>query len=256
MPCRAGPRARSPIGRCKGSSRIPMFLDVIRRPVIREICGRHYGNHASISIFRAMMMNKPAGKGTYLPWHQDAGDVWKLDRDPTVTIWIALDPANRSNGCVQVIPGSHRLGLLSKNGSTLSPEAAERHCPDEAITYLEVEAGEGLLMHNWLVHRSDINHTGSPRRALTACYMDGRTRSTLTGDYFPIVFGERPDADGDWPFLQYMRDENRSLRHTASEAERYARALETSRSETEQYARSLEAELTRIRSAASQTASP
>ena len=113
----------------------PMFLDVIRRPLFREICGRHYGNHASISIFRAMMMNKPAGKGTYLPWHQDAGDVWKLDRDPTVTTWIALDPANRMNGCVQVIPGSHRLGLLSRNGSTLSPEDAERHCPDAAITY-------------------------------------------------------------------------------------------------------------------------
>jgi phytanoyl-CoA hydroxylase len=53
----------------------PLVLEVMRRPVFREICDRHYGKHARISIFRAMMMNKPAGKGTYLPWHQDGGDV-------------------------------------------------------------------------------------------------------------------------------------------------------------------------------------
>ena len=68
-------------------------------------------------------------------------------------------------------------------------------------------------MHNWLVHRSDINHTGSPRRALTACYMDGPRRSTLTattspsssasggadGDCFPAVHAGRekePAAHG------------------------------------------------------------
>jgi hypothetical protein len=231
----------------------PMVLEVIRRPVFRDICDRHYGRHASISIFRAMMMNKPAGKGTYLPWHQDAGDVWKLDRDPLVTIWIALDRATRLNGCVQVIPGSHRLGLLSHHGSTLSPDDARRHCPENEITYLEIEAGDGLLLHNWLLHRSDVNHTGSPRRALTACYMDGRTRNTLTGDQFPVVFGH-PDAA--WPFLQSVSAENRSLRESAAEAERYARSLaghaerlERMREEAEQYAKSLEVELTRLRAA-------
>ena len=87
--------------------------------------------------------------------------------------------------------------------------------------------------------------------------MDGRTRNTLSGDYFPIVFGERPDAAGDWPFLQHVRDENRTLRQMATEAERYAKSLaehaerlEQSRGEAEQYAKSLEAELTRVRSAA------
>ena len=236
----------------------PLVLEVIRRPLFREICGRHYGKHASISIFRAMMMNKPASKGTHLPWHQDAGDVWKLDRDPLVTTWIALDRAHRANGCVQVIPGSHRLGLLSKNGSTLSPDDARRHCPEDAITYLEIEAGEGLLLHNWLVHRSDVNHTGAPRRALTACYMDGRTRNTLTGDHFPIVFGE-PDAE--WPFLQSVGAENRALRETAAAAARYAESLaeharrvEQMRSEAEQYAKSLEGEVSRLRGAPSPTA--
>ena len=190
----------------------PLVLDFIRRDLFREICARHYGKHASISIFRVMMMNKPAGQGTYLPWHQDAGDVWKLDRDPLVTTWVALDPATRMNGCVQVIPGSHRLGLLSKHGSTISSDDVKRYCSDDAVKYLELEAGEALLLHNWLLHRSDVNRTGAPRRALSVCYMDGRTLNTLTGTRFPIVFGENEDAEYALPFLRSLKSENRQLR--------------------------------------------
>lgn len=232
----------------------PLIRGVIQRPIFRNICGRHYGDHASISIFRAMMMNKPAQQGTHLPWHQDGGDVWKLDRDPLVTTWIALDDATRANGCVEVIPGTHRLGLLSTNGSTVQPADVERYCPEEAVVPLELKAGEGLLLHNWLIHRSGINHTNAPRRALSACYMDGRTVSTLTGDHYPIVFeGDRVSTQP-WAFLQHVTDENRRLREAAAEAERYAKSLaehagqlERMRAEAERYAQSLELELTRLR---------
>jgi hypothetical protein len=249
-----GPEPTLAYRKVQGLEAEPLVLEVLRRPVFREICDRHYGKHARISIFRAMMMNKPAGKGTYLPWHQDGGDVWKLDRDPLVTIWIALDAARRTNGCVQVVPGTHRLGLLSQNGSTLSPEDAQRHCPEHAITYLEVEPGEALLLHNWLVHRSEINPTSAPRRALTACYMDARTRSTLTGDHFPMVFDERQDAETEWPFLQCVKDENRHWRETATEAQRYARSLVEHSERLQQHANSLEAELARVRDGPSPTA--
>lgn len=241
----------------QGLENDPLVLDLIRRDLFREICARQYGRHASVSIFRAMMMNKPASQGTHLPWHQDAGDVWKLDRDPLVTIWIALDPATRSSGCLEIVAGTHRLGLLSKNGSTISASHAQIHCPDEAVTYLEVEAGEALLLHNWLLHRSGVNRTGAPRRALTTCYMDGRTTSTLTGDRFPIVFGEHEDMDEAMPFLKALKEENRQLRATAAESERYAKSLlednqrrEQMRSETETYAKSLEAELAKLRAQA------
>jgi polysaccharide pyruvyl transferase WcaK-like protein len=233
----------------------PLVLDLIRRDVFREICARVYGRHTSISIFRAMLMNKPAGKGTHLPWHQDAGDVWKLDRDPIVTSWIALDPATRANGCVQVIPGSHRLGLLSKNGSTISDAHAKEYCPEEAIVHLEVGAGDAVVLHNWMLHRSGINSTAVPRRALSACYMDGRTLNTASGTRFPIVFGEHEEVDAALPFVQAIKDERRYYEEKAAELERYAKSLladnhqrELMRSEAERYALSLEAELARIRS--------
>ena len=232
----------------------PLMLGFIRRDVFREICRRHYGAHASVSVFRIMMMNKPAGQGTYLPWHQDAGDVWKLDRDPLVTLWVALDPSTRANGCVQVIPGTHRLGLLSRNGSNISAADTGRYCPDNAIEYLELEPGEGLLLHNWLLHRSDVNHTGTPRRALSACYMDGRTVNTLSGKRYPIVFGDYADVESTMPFLQTVQEEVRQLREASDEAARFAISLaddnqrrERMRCEAEEYARCLEDELTSLR---------
>ena len=231
----------------QGLERDPLFRALVQHPRFREICAHEYGAHAAISIFRAMVMNKPASQGTVLPWHQDAGDVWKLDRDPVVTIWVALDAATRANGCMQIVSGTQRLGLLSHFGSTLSDENVARHCPEDAIEYLEVEAGEAILMHNWLLHRSDVNRTSAPRRAFTVCYMDARTVATTTGALFPVVFGEPPQAPAESHlYLRAMQEDRMQLRAAAAESERYAKSLREEstrlrelREETETYAKSL-----------------
>lgn len=168
----------------------PVFLAYMQKPLFKEICAQVYGAHAPVACYRAMFMNKPAGKGTVLPWHQDGGEGWGLDRDPLVTVWTALDPATTENGCVEVIPGSHRLGLLNKIGHTINAEQEQRYCTPDKITPLEVDAGEAFLLHNWLLHRSGVNRTSNPRRAFSVCYMDGRTRHGATGASFSIMFGE------------------------------------------------------------------
>jgi polysaccharide pyruvyl transferase WcaK-like protein len=204
-----------------------LFSRLVRHPLFLEICARQYGRHAAVSIFRAMVMNKPAGQGTILPWHQDGGDVWALDRDPLVTVWVALDPATRANGCMEVVPGTQRLGLLSLYGSTVAEEDVERHCLPERVQPLEVEAGHAVLLHNWLIHRSGINPSPVPRRAVTICYMDGRTQSILTGNYFPLVAGSLPAEP--YPFIRQLQEENRALREMREETERYAKSLEAER---------------------------
>jgi polysaccharide pyruvyl transferase WcaK-like protein len=205
----------------------PLFSRLVRHPLFLEVCARQYGRHTAISIFRAMVMNKPAGQGTVLPWHQDGGAVWSLDRDPLVTIWIALDPATRANGCMEIVPGTHRLGLLSTFGSTIEEEDAARHCPPGHIQPLEVEAGHAVLLHNWLIHRSGVNPSPVPRRAFTICYMDGRTQSTLTGDHFPLVAGSLPEEP--YPFVRQLQDNCAALRESFARAEEYARSLEAER---------------------------
>jgi hypothetical protein len=229
----------------------PLFLRLVQDPTCMEVCAHIYGSHAPISIFRAMIMNKPAGQGTVLPWHQDGGNVWALDRDPLVTIWVALDPATRENGCMDCIPGSHRLGLLSLYGSTVSEENVQAHCPPERAHPLEVPAGHAVLLHNWLIHRSGVNPSPIPRRAFTMCCMDGRTRSTLTGNPFPIIRGSLPE--GSDHYLRHLREEAATLRQNIQDATTYARSLENEivslrkmREDVEKYAQTLEAECKRL----------
>lgn len=229
-----------------------VFSPLVRHPLFLEACARQYGAHAPVTIFRAMVMNKPAGQGTVLPWHQDGGEVWALDRDPLITVWVALDPATRANGCLEVVPGTHRLGLLSLFGSTLAEEDAVRHCPPELVQPLEVEAGHALLMHNWLVHRSGDNPSAVPRRAFTACYMDGRSQSTLTGNYFPLIWGSLPTEP--YPFVRQLRDDCAALRESVGRSEEFTASLEQengalrrSADEAATYARSLEGEMAQLR---------
>jgi len=169
----------------------PVFLRYMQRPIFQEICARTYGCHIPVATYRSMFMNKPAGKGTKLPWHQDR---WaKLDRDPLVTLWTALDPATVENGCVNVIPGSHKFGVLNPaHGSGfLTEELAAEQCKDEDAVQLILEPGEVVLLHNWLLHGSDKNHSDQSRRAFSVCYMDARTRTIDNEELnFPVIFGD------------------------------------------------------------------
>ncbi len=166
----------------------PLFLAYMQQPVFRAVCERVYGAGAPVAAFRAMFMNKPARQGTFLPWHQDRWTA--LDRDPLLTIWTALDPATMANGCVQVIPGSHRQGLINPAHPSgfLTPEQAAQHAPPAKAVSLELAAGECALLHNYTLHASDVNRSDTARRAFSVCYMDARTVAS-NGEKFSVVFG-------------------------------------------------------------------
>lgn len=168
----------------------PLFLEYLQHPVFEALCKRVYGEDAGVGIFRAMFMNKPAGKGTFLPWHQDR---WThLDRDPLLTVWTALDPATRENGCVQVIPRSHRYGLINPTHSSgfLSKAQAAAICTDDRIVHVELKQGEVVILHNYLLHASDINRSKQSRRAFSVCYMDAATLVNQEPSSYPVAFGK------------------------------------------------------------------
>ena len=165
-----------------------LFLEFMQRDIFRELCYRIYGAETPIAAFRAMFMNRPAHKGTWLPWHQDR---WThLNSDPLITVWAALDPATIANGCVQVIPGSHRQGLINPSHPSgfLTPTQAAQHAPFDKIVHLELEAGEVVLLHNYLLHASDVNKSDMSRRAFSICYMDANT-VVSTGEKYSTIFG-------------------------------------------------------------------
>ncbi len=157
------------------------FHAFLTQPLFARICAKVYGEDTAIGVYRAMFMNKPARQGTVLPWHQDGGGVWGLDRDPLMTVWTALDPATIANGCVEIIPGSHRLGLLHEQGHTVTAEHVAAHCRPGRSVMLELAAGESVLLHNWLLHRSGINATeapGAPSASATSTRAPASRRGT------------------------------------------------------------------------------
>lgn len=165
----------------------PRLLDYLQRPLFERICARIYGADTPVACFRAMFMNKPAGQGRYLQWHQDR--FHGFDRDPQITIWTALDPSIIANGCLHIVPASHTELINPEHGSGFLTEEQmqELQLDDKAIP-LEMAAGEVVLLHNWLLHSSDVNNTDTARRAFSVCYMDGRTVSER--GVFNTVFGE------------------------------------------------------------------
>jgi ectoine hydroxylase-related dioxygenase (phytanoyl-CoA dioxygenase family) len=145
-----------------------------------------------VNLYRATLFTKAAEGGTDLPWHQDGGDFWGLDREGELQIWTALDDASVDAGCVEVIDRSHRGGLATPLGGTIPAHLLASARAPERARPLPASAGEVLLIHNHLWHRSGRNTTGHIRRAFTVSYLDARTRCTRkkrAPRTFPRVWG-------------------------------------------------------------------
>ncbi|MFL2541320.1 MAG: phytanoyl-CoA dioxygenase family protein [Candidatus Latescibacterota bacterium] len=170
-----------------GLEQDPVFLGYMQHAFFRQLTRRYMGE--DVSIFRAMFMNKPAEQGTVLPWHQDVGVGWGVDNNPITTVWTALDAATVENGCMQIVPGSHKHGVITEKHFPSAEQLAECAPPGSEMD-LVAEAGEAILLNNLLLHRSGLNSTGQPRRAFSTAYMDGASRSVRTGQRYPMIFGE------------------------------------------------------------------
>ncbi len=154
--------------------RDPLFLAWIQNALFARIARALVGE--AVTLYRAVLFGKAARGGTVLPWHQDGGRFWGLDRDPILQVWTALDDASTAAGCVEVLPGSHRDGLATPLGGLVPAALAEQRGAEARALPVPARAGEALILHNHLWHRSGVNTTGAPRRAFTVCYMSAETR--------------------------------------------------------------------------------
>jgi len=152
----------------------PLFRVWIGNPVFERITRAL--TPGAVKLYRAVLFNKAARGGTTLPWHQDGGVFWGIDREPLVQIWTALDDAPVEAGCLEIVPGTHRAGLTTPLGGVISTYLAEELRAEERRVFVPAKAGEALLIHNHVWHRSGTNETGLPRRAFTVCYLHGETR--------------------------------------------------------------------------------
>jgi ectoine hydroxylase-related dioxygenase (phytanoyl-CoA dioxygenase family) len=155
-----------------------LFCEWIENPLFARIARDLLGEECS--LYRAVLWNKAPHAGMDLPWHQDDGPFWGLDRPPCLQIWTALDPAPANAGCLEVVPGSHLAGLASPVGGTVQQDRLLEAKALERRVFLPAAAGEAILIHNHLWHRSGRNTTGTPRRAIGIAYLSAATRCTRT----------------------------------------------------------------------------
>ena len=153
-----------------------LFRTLVDEPRFAPVIQGVYPLAEHIAIYRAILMTKPSSGGTPLPWHQDGGQFWGLDREPSCQIWTALDDAPLDGGCLEVVPGSHQPGLATPLGGVVPRALVEASGADARSVSLPARAGEAILLHNHLWHRSGRSETGRIRRAFSVCYLDGATR--------------------------------------------------------------------------------
>ena len=142
-----------------------------------------------IVLFSSHFICKPGGTGLRVPWHEDSaywGDM--LSPMEVATVWLAIDPSTRDNGCMQVIPGSHKLGGYSEYeavdaasnvfGTEILPERIDE---SQAVAF-ELEPNQASIHDGRIIHGSAANTSTQRRCGYTMRYVSAATTFD-TGKY-------------------------------------------------------------------------
>jgi len=141
----------------------------------------------NLKLLRSAAMFKPPAVGSEKGFHQDAA-YYPIQPMDHVTVWIALDEATTENGCMNVVPGAHKDGLLGHEAVEYDTDIviADRDFERSDAVPVPMDAGDALFTHCLVPHFTAPNTTETWRRALIMSYMDARSRFTKSG-------AERPD---------------------------------------------------------------
>ena len=140
-----------------------------------------------IRLFHDQIQFKPAQIGGVNMWHQDS-PYWPVltPKDVQVTAWVALDDVDEENGCMSMVPGSHRWGdkvayLHSLKEFEGMPDSFEGH--DVRVVTCPVEIGTVHFHHPLTWHGSAANKSGRPRRAIALHFMTERALHNGAGGH-------------------------------------------------------------------------
>jgi len=128
-------------------------------------------------------IKEPRSKAT-VGWHQDTY-YWPLEPKISATVWIAFEGVDKENGAMQVIPGSHRAGLLKHRRSTDTDSVLSLECEsgtfrEDAAVSLVLTAGQFSVHDDKIVHGSPANHSDRRRAGLTVRYSTTEVRCDLS----------------------------------------------------------------------------
>ncbi|HLK55924.1 MAG TPA: phytanoyl-CoA dioxygenase family protein [Chthonomonadaceae bacterium] len=170
---------------------VPEYRQVLQNPkitgAIRELMGVE-----RIRLWHDQVISKPPGDNAHFSCHHDFY-FWPLDRPTMITCWLALDDATTENGCMHVLPGSHRDPRFQPADCDLSEDIhlspvpmglgapgslyqeVRTWMPEKAVP-VELKAGECMFHHCLNYHMTPRNTTDRQRRAFVMIFMPDGTR--------------------------------------------------------------------------------
>jgi non-heme Fe2+,alpha-ketoglutarate-dependent halogenase len=167
-------------GRLKRFDSLHLFFDWAHRIATHEsllsVVGDILGD--DILIDGTLVLYKPPHDSSYVSWHQDSVySGWHLS--PSTSAWIALTGSHRANGCMRVIPGSHKQGLLSHNNvqddSNLLRRGERVEAIDESCAVdVALQQGDISLHQSTIVHGSSPNVSAEPRIGFIVRFVTNR----------------------------------------------------------------------------------
>ena len=177
------------------------FLDLAMERDIVELVSGVIGD--DVILWGCHIFCKPAGHGYETPWHQD-GHYWPIRPLANCTVWLALEPSTRANGCLRVIPRSHQGKVLhahlheDRSDLTLNQRLASGTFDEGSAVDLELEPGQMSLHDIHMIHGAAANTSAQRRTGVALRYMPASShfdRSLKPSDGqtgVPVDFARRP----------------------------------------------------------------
>ncbi len=182
--------------------------------------------------YHSKMVMKDAKVGGAWAWHQDYG-YWYQNGvvfPLLMSVFIAVDPATKENGCLQVVERSHELGridhVLTGDQAGADPERVEEVLKRLPLVYVEMDPGDALFFHCNLLHRSDQNRSANPRWSMICCYNAARNdpyKESHHPRYTPLA--KVPDSAIREAGLRRFADTQADVAWLADEKDHSARSL-------------------------------
>ncbi len=154
--------------------RLPGYYDLMANPKILDaveslIGGEIFAN--PVYNTRPKVPNVAAGA---VPWHQDRSYWPDANANPVITVWIPLVDANLQNGCLHIVPGTHRGGLFNhhKEGVTGTgyTELDHEYVKTDRAVAVPVAAGSAILFNDRCIHMSTPNRSDTVRWSVDLRY--------------------------------------------------------------------------------------
>lgn len=195
----------------------PFWIRLVSDDRLLDIAEQFIG--PNIALYRSQYLCKPPFDGKPVLWHQD-GSYWNLEPMEVITLWLAVDDSVVENGCMRVIPGSHKIKLqqLRENKSTPSVFGTEIDpalVDESKAVDVVLPKGSVSIHHPNIIHGSKPNHSPLRRCGLLIRYIPTTTRIVCEGQW-PYAFllrGEtKPGINSYLPKPKYVEGEHMKFR--------------------------------------------